>query len=124
MISPFASDRASDDPSGAHVQRLLQGASDAALLGHKLRMLDIEAAHRLAWHHSHFNPDQPRVPAGHSDGGQWTRAGSNSGIQLAAAEKPGLGALLAAALHLAMLTIEAYRSSKGLKDLFDRKIGT
>jgi hypothetical protein len=103
---------------------LLRSAMSATALPHKLRLLDIEASHRLAWHQSHYNPDQPRVPAGHSDGGQWTRAGSNSGIQLAAAEKPGLGALLAAALHLAMLTIEAYRSRKGLKDLFDRKIGT
>lgn len=24
---------------------------------------------------SHFNPNQPRVPQGHSDGGQWTRGG-------------------------------------------------
>jgi hypothetical protein len=25
--------------------------------------------------HDHYNPHQPRVPAGHSDGGQWTRGG-------------------------------------------------
>ena len=25
--------------------------------------------------HDHYNPLQPRVPAGHSDGGQWTRGG-------------------------------------------------
>src|SRR5262245_46237532 len=79
MLSPFANDRGPDDPSGAHVQRVLQGASDAALFGHRLRMLDIEAAHRLALHHSHFNPNQPRVPAGHPDGGQWTGDGSSEG---------------------------------------------
>jgi hypothetical protein len=56
--------------------------------------------------------------------GQWTRAGTNSGIRLAAGEKAGLGALLALALHLAFLTIEAYRSKNGLRDLFNRKIGT
>ena len=28
--------------------------------------------------HSHFNPNQPRVSAGHSDGGQWTSAGRGS----------------------------------------------
>src|SRR5262249_41671260 len=38
-----------------------------------LRLLNIEANHRLALYRSHFNPDQPRVPAGHPDGGQWTR---------------------------------------------------
>jgi hypothetical protein len=26
-----------------------------------------------------YDPNQPRVPAGHSDGGQWTRAGANAG---------------------------------------------
>jgi hypothetical protein len=60
-------------------------------------MLDIEAAHRLALYHSHFNPDQPRVPAGHPDGGQWTRDGSSeapSPVRLAALDPthllPGL----------------------------------
>jgi hypothetical protein len=73
MYSQFANGRAGNDLSAARVQSLMQGASDAALLPHKLRMLDIEAAHRLALHHSYFNPDQPRMPAGHPDGGQWTR---------------------------------------------------
>src|SRR5215467_11776523 len=53
---------------------LLPGASDPAALLHRLRLINIEANHRLAWYRSHFNPDQPRVPAGHPDGGQWTRA--------------------------------------------------
>jgi hypothetical protein len=96
----------------------------AAALSHKLRLLNIEASHRLAQYQSHYNPNQPRVPAGHPDGGQWTRGGANSGIRVAAAEKPGPGALLALALHLAMLTIEAYRSKNGLRDLFNRKRGT
>src|SRR5438093_876279 len=74
MRLPFASHAETDGSSG-RLQRQLQGASDAAMLGHKLRMLNIEAAHRLAWHRSHFNPDQLRVPAGHPDGGQWTRDG-------------------------------------------------
>jgi hypothetical protein len=42
-------------------------------------MLNIEAKHRLAQYHSHFNPNQPRVPAGHSDGGQWTTVGATTG---------------------------------------------
>ena len=27
--------------------------------------------------HNHYNPDEPRVPAGHPDGGQWTREGQS-----------------------------------------------
>jgi hypothetical protein len=29
----------------------------------------------------HYDPSQPRVPAGHSDGGQWTAAGGGAGAQ-------------------------------------------
>src|SRR5262245_28103767 len=121
---PAPIDGGADEQSRARIGNLLRAATSAAALSHKLRLLDIEAGHRLAWYQSHYNPDQPRVPAGHPDGGQWTRGGANSGIRLAAGEKPGLGALFAVALHLAMLTIEAYRSKKGLRDLFGRKIGT
>jgi hypothetical protein len=121
---PAPVDSTPDERSRARIGDLLRGAMSAAALPHKLRLLNIEASHHLAWHQSHNNPDQPRVPAGHPDGGQWTRAGTNSGIRLAAGEKPGLGALLALALHLAFLTIEAYRSKNGLRDLFNRKIGT
>jgi hypothetical protein len=113
-----------DDESGVRISRLLQGARSAAALSHKLALLDIEAQHRLAWHRSHFNPDQPRVPAGHRDGGQWTSQGGGAGIRLAAGDKSGVGALFMAVLHAAMLTIEAYRSKEKLWDLFDRKIGT
>jgi hypothetical protein len=68
-----------DEDSGERIGRLLQGARSAAALSHKLALLDIEAEHRLAWHRSHFNPNQPRVPAGHPDGGQWTHTGSAKG---------------------------------------------
>jgi hypothetical protein len=61
-----------DQLAHVHTERLLRDAHNAAALSHKLALLDIEAQHRLGWHRSHFNPDQPRVPAGHSDGGQWT----------------------------------------------------
>jgi hypothetical protein len=64
-----------DDDSSARIERLLRGANDAAALRHRLALIDIEGAHRLAAYHSHFNPNQPRVPKGHHDGGQWTRAG-------------------------------------------------
>ena len=37
-----------------------------------------------------FKPDQPRVPAGNPDGGQWTGGGGGGGVSRAAAErKPG-----------------------------------
>jgi hypothetical protein len=65
--------------SHARLEQLLRGAHDAAMLRHRLALMDIEAQQRLAWHRSHFDPNQPRVPAGHPDGGQWTRAGSAKG---------------------------------------------
>jgi hypothetical protein len=73
-LGPSASDPF-DPLEQARVERLLRGARDAALFSHKLALLGIEAKHRLALYHSHFNPNQPRVPAGHPDGGQWTSEG-------------------------------------------------
>jgi hypothetical protein len=64
-----------DPLAQARTERLLRAAHSAALLSHKLALLNIEAQHRLALYNSHFNPNQPRVPAGHPDGGQWTSAG-------------------------------------------------
>ena len=66
----------SDDDLSTRIDRLLRGANDAATLRHGLALIDIEGTHRLALYHSHFNPDQPRVPKGHHDGGQWSRGGS------------------------------------------------
>ena len=82
-ISPEnpTSGNVADEPSHARLERLLRGAHDAALLGHRLAMLNIEAKHRLAQYHSHFNPNQPRVPAGHPDGGQWTSTGATTGTR-------------------------------------------
>lgn len=74
-----------------------------------------------------FDPNQPRVPAGHSEGGQWTSDGAGTYIRLAAADKPGPGPrnwLAEILLHLAMGVIEAYRSENGLRDLFGHKLGT
>src|SRR5262249_37435967 len=49
------------------------GARSAGGVGHWVGLVNMEASHRLALYRSHFNPDQPRVPAGQPDGGQWTR---------------------------------------------------
>lgn len=41
-----------------------------------------------------FNPDQPRVPRGDPDGGQWTSEGGGDGlsrVRLAGSDKPNLG---------------------------------
>jgi hypothetical protein len=95
-------------------ERLLLDAQGARGLVHRLALIDAEAQHRLAQHRSHFNPNQPRVPAGNPDGGQWTRTGaSRNGPQLAGGGKPPRGLyhlLLAIAARAAKLLIEDYRS--------------
>jgi hypothetical protein len=54
--------------------------------------------HALALERSGFNPNQPRVPAGRSNGGQWTSGGSGGGgvsirFPLALGDETGLGVL-------------------------------
>jgi hypothetical protein len=124
----WSSDDVSDAPdaaSRARSERLLADAKSAATLRHKLALMDIAAQH-IAGHRSHFNPNQPRVPAGNPDGGQWTSTGGGAGSRLAAAEKPRLGRRTAIPLVLeaAKRLIKAYRSEHGLWDLFDVKEGT
>jgi hypothetical protein len=116
---------ASDAISRARSERLLLDAKNAATLRHKLALMDITAQH-IAGHRSHFNPDQPRVPAGNPDGGQWTSAGGETGSRLAAVDKPRLGSrsAIAIAVEIAKQVIEAYRSKQGLWDLFGNKEGT
>jgi hypothetical protein len=70
--------KSNDDPSLAGLKHSLLAAQHAATLPHNLALLEIERQHRLAWYHSHFNPNQPRVPAGNADGGQWTSAGAHA----------------------------------------------
>jgi len=84
----FASQASTMTRSSSDTDRLLLDANNAAVLAHKLALIKIEADHRLAWYRSHFDPDQPRVPAGHSDGGQWTRAGGYEGSVEAARTRP------------------------------------
>ena len=82
--SSFERDLSNALASG-RIEPLLRGAHEAIALPHRLRLIDIEARHRLAQYRSHYNPNQPRVPAGHPDGGQWTAAGGY-GTRLAAAD--------------------------------------
>ena len=111
--------------SQARTERLLLDAESAAQLRHKLALMNIAAQH-IAEHRSHFNPNQPRVPAGNPDGGQWTSSGGGIGARLAAADKPrfGGGAALAIILEIAKQVIERYRSENGLWDLFGYRHGT
>ena len=75
-----------------------------------------------------YSPNQPRVPAGNPDGGEWTREGRepNSNVRLAAGDTSRLGpaSVRRLALQLAKRLIEAYRSENFLSDLFGRKGGT
>lgn len=126
-VAPHGS-RLESDLSNAlasgRIERLLQGAREAIALPHRLRLIDLEARHRLAQYRSHYNPNQPRVPAGHPDGGRWTATGG-SGTRLAAADKPrpGRGGIIAIVLQLALRAIEAYREKERLWDLFGNKEG-
>ncbi len=89
VYRPGSEGDAPDAASRARTERLLLDAKSAATPRHKLTLMDITAQH-IAGHRSHFNPDQPRVPAGNPDGGQWTSAGGGTGSRLAAADKPRL----------------------------------
>ncbi len=115
----------SDEIAQARAQRLLSGAQ--AALRHALAFRDMDALHRIALQRSHFNPNQPRVPAGNPDGGQWTSEGGGVGTRLAAADKPHFGPGTLFFMLIAepvRRLIEAYRSENGLWDLFGRKLGT
>jgi hypothetical protein len=72
-----------------------------------------------------YDPNQPRIPQGHPDGGQWTSTGRGGGIQVAA-EKPPLGGTWIAKLlrELAMIAIKVYRKEASLYDLFGKTNGT
>jgi hypothetical protein len=115
----------SDDISDSRIQRLLIDSMNAALLPHKFRLLNIEAQHRLAQYHSHYNPNQPRVPAGHPDGGQWTTTGYGA-VRVAANEKfpsgPNIFSIILG--EAAARAIERYRKSNILTDLFGTRLGT
>lgn len=105
-------------------ERLLLDAQRARGLVHRLALIDAEAQHRLAQHRCHFDPNQPRVPAGNPEGGQWTPTGaSRIGPQLAAGGKHlGLHLLLAIAAKLAKRLIDDCRA-RNRTDLFGPEPG-
>jgi hypothetical protein len=54
----------------------LQGSHAALRLVQMLNHLN--NLQRIFARHSHYNPNQPRVPAGHPTGGEWTRTGADA----------------------------------------------
>ena len=78
-----------------------------------------------------YDPNQPRVPAGNSDGGQWTDDDRWTGhplarVRIAASrELPPIGPLrIAHLLQRALKIIETLRADNLLYDLFGRPRGT
>lgn len=49
------------------------------------------AALQALWRKANFNPDQPRVPRGHPDGGRWTQVGDSPAAILVSDEGEPLG---------------------------------
>ena len=76
----------SDEISHARIQRLLSGSH--AALRHALAFRHTAALRRIASERPHYNPNQPRVPAGNPDGGQWTSEGRGSVGTVAARARP------------------------------------
>jgi hypothetical protein len=72
----------SDDVSQERMKRLLSDSE--AALRHALAFRHMDSLRRLALHRPHYNPNQPRVPAGKPDGGQWTNSGADAGRAAAA----------------------------------------
>jgi hypothetical protein len=88
-------------------------------------------AHRWLRHDAHrykaYNPNQPRVPAGSPEGGQWTDEVGAPGAPLRLAQTdrpPPPGAGLHFALQIALQMMRAYRRENNLVDLFDSSSGS
>jgi hypothetical protein len=65
-------------PSGTRATGSATPRTDLALLRFKIALLKLKLK---ALHPSHYDPNQPRVPAGNPDGGQWTTGEGAAGVQ-------------------------------------------
>jgi hypothetical protein len=119
----FQSNTADDPSSDERIARLLHGSQDALRFVREFARLG--ALRRIGLGGSHYNPNQPRVPAGNPDGGQWTSAGGG-GPRLATRDKGGSGGgiLFTIVTKFFLDLIDAYRSENGLWDLFGQRRGT
>lgn len=73
---PGASERAANTAAASQVlseAELTEYRLALARLRFETELLIFSFGGHKALHPSHYNPDQPRVPAGNPDGGQWTR---------------------------------------------------
>lgn len=72
-----------------------------------------------------FDPNQPRVPKGHPDGGEWTDDDRWIGAQFAAAERPPMGprGSFAIAFEIARRLIDVFRRENGQLELFGDRRG-
>jgi hypothetical protein len=72
-----------------------------------------------------YDPNQPRVPKGHPDGGEWTDDDRWIGVQFAAAERPPMGprGSYAIALEIARRLIDVFRRENGQLELFGDRRG-
>ena len=72
-----------------------------------------------------YDPNQPRVPRGHPDGGQWTDDDRWIGVQFAAAERPTIGPRgnFAIWLEIANRLIATFRRQNGQLELFGHRRG-
>jgi hypothetical protein len=130
MIDPFARPSNLTPQQWKFRARVIQAHLDRLSIDELMRggrvgeppHLGVQGPHRRG-----YDPNQPRVPAGHPDGGQWTDderltddrwAHRRSGaLQLAAAERPPLS-LRDLALFVARKLIEAIRRELASWDLF------
>jgi hypothetical protein len=62
-----------DDEAPICPRELASLRYEFAALRMQFALLKLAHLHRTALHPPHYNPEQPRVPAGNPDGGQWTR---------------------------------------------------
>ena len=89
---------------------------------YRYRRFDPRFRRGRLWFEDKAWADQPRVPAGSSEGGQWT-SGGETPLRLAAVEKPIIAAV-AAVVRWGMRLIDAYRTENRLRNLFGEKVGT
>jgi len=73
-------DRSAPTPASTIEQDLAAEREALVRLRSELAALKAEIRFRELLRKAGFNPDQPRVPAGNRDGGQWTREGEESDL--------------------------------------------
>jgi len=134
MFSPFDHPRNLTREQWRARARAIQAGLEGLTIDELMRGARGAGAPHLGTHghrRGGYDPHQPRVPAGHSDGGQWTDDDQWNEHPLvrarfaAAREFPPIGPLrIARILHRALKIIESHRADNLLYDLFDRPRGT